>query len=206
MTAPSPKSDLAYLRDLAEAGQSAPLVGGRISVWWGGLTSLTMVIHWAIAAHYLPLDARAFLPLWLSYMVIGSLGSFLLIRTVKTMPGAGSINNRVIASVWPSAGIGIFASFIGVFIGVSTGQLPGIAFNYLLPFALLAYTIAWLTTAMMARDVKHAIPGVIAGLGLIASVIFVMSAHVYLVTALAIFFSTLIPGLMQMRSEPKSVI
>lgn len=30
------KDDLAYVRDLAEAGQQAPLLGGRFLVFWGG--------------------------------------------------------------------------------------------------------------------------------------------------------------------------
>ena len=39
----SPQSltdDLAYVRDLAEAGQKAPLLGGRFLILWGALTTL----------------------------------------------------------------------------------------------------------------------------------------------------------------------
>ena len=28
--------DLSYLRDMAEAGQNAPLLGGRFLSWWAG--------------------------------------------------------------------------------------------------------------------------------------------------------------------------
>ena len=42
-------SDLAYVRDLAEAGQNAPLLGGRFLVMWGGLVSLAYTGHFLIA-------------------------------------------------------------------------------------------------------------------------------------------------------------
>ena len=47
----SPQSladDLAYIHDLAEAGQRAPLLGGRFLAWWGGLTMLAYIGQYLI--------------------------------------------------------------------------------------------------------------------------------------------------------------
>lgn len=206
MTQNTEHSDIAYLRDLAEAGQSAPFVGGRMMVWWGGLSSLTMVIHWAIYAQYIPLGQSALLPLWLSYIVIGSIGSALLSRGLKAKPGAGSMNNRLTSTLWPSAGLAIMGYFIGVLIGTWTGLLNPIMFNTILPAALLAYTIAWMTTALIAKQKALFIPAAIAFIGVPVSVAFVATPHVYLITALVIFLSTLIPGVLQMRAEPQAVV
>lgn len=206
MTQNDLKAEITYLKDMAEAGQTAPLLGGRFSIWWGGLTSLTMLIHWAIMSSRLPLGGESLLPLWLGYMVIGSIGTFVLARSMKDKPGQGSVGNRLQPAIWQSIGGTILVYFLAILIGVLTDLLPNALFNSILPVALLGYGAAWLTTARMVQSWQLAIPGLIALLGAFASTLFMMTAEVYLIAAIAFFLSTAVPGFLLMCSEPEDVV
>lgn len=202
MTRNDVTTDIAYLRELAESGERAPLTGGRFAVLWGTLASLVMLTHWAIVTGRLPLGLESLWVLWLGFIVIGSAGSAVLGMTMSGKPGLGSAGNRVSATVWPAAGAGILLYFIGVTAGTLLGLLGPVFFNTILPVALLGYGIAWVTIARIAHMKLLMIPGAIALLGMTASVIVVTTAEVYLVAAATVFLSTVLPGLVMMRAEP----
>lgn len=206
MTQNDLKAEITYLKDMAEAGQTAPLLGGRFSVWWGGLTSLTLLIHWAIITARLPLGTESLLPLWLGHMVIGSIGTFVLVRSLKDKPGQGSVGNRLQPAIWQSIGGTILVYFLAILVGVFTDLLPNAIFNSILPVALLGYGAAWLTTARMIQSWQLAVPGLIALVGAFGSTLFMMTAEVYLIAAMAFFLSTALPGFLMMRAEPEDVV
>ena len=54
------QDDLAYLKDLAQAGQDAPLLGGRFMAWWGGITALAYAGHFGLVSGQLDLGASAY--------------------------------------------------------------------------------------------------------------------------------------------------
>lgn len=206
MTRDDVQSDLAYLRTLAESGERAPLTGGRFGIWWGGLATLVLLAHWAVITARLPLGLEYLWILWLGFLVIGTIGSVLLGLGMRGKPGTGSAGNRTSAAVWPAMGAGVFVYWIGVTAGVSMGQLEPVFFNTLLPVTLLGYGIAWLTTAQMARAPGLILPGAAALLGMAACVVYVMTAQVYLVAAVAVFLSAVLPGLVMERAAPKDTV
>lgn len=199
-------ADLAYMRELAEAGHRAPLLGGRFLVFWGALTSLTFLAHWAIWVQVLPLGPNALLPLWLGFIAVGSLGGWLLGRSVERKPGAGSAGNRAQAAVWPMTGLGIGVYFIGVLLAVSLGRLEPVFFNTMLPIGFLGYGVAWLTTALISRDMRLAMPGLAALAGVVACMLLLTTAEVYLAASAIMVFAALLPGLLMMRGEPKDLV
>lgn len=206
MTREEMKSDLAYLREMAEAGQNAPYLGGRFALWWGALACAVLIGHWAIMSDALAIGPNWLWWLWLGFVVIGSAGSALLGMGLRGKPGRGSPGNRAGAAVWQSVGLVIFTYFLGVTAGVLLGRLSPVFFNTILPVALLGYACAWLTTAMMTRSVTLAVPGLFALAGGFASIVFVAIAEVYLIAAGAVLLSTVLPGLVMMRGEPKDVV
>lgn len=206
MTREEMKSDLAYLREMAEAGARAPLVGGRFAVWWGGLASLVLLAHWAIVTERLPLESQSLWILWLGFIVIGSVGSALLGMTLRAKPGLGAAGNRASSAVWPAMGASLLVFWFSITAGVLTGRLEPIFFNMMLPVALLGYSVAWLTTAQMARRPALFLPSAAALAGMAASVVFVMTAEVYLIASCAVFVSTVVPGLLMVRGEPGDVV
>ncbi|MCH8488793.1 MAG: hypothetical protein LAT81_02535 [Oceanicaulis sp.] len=197
--------DLAYLSALARSGEDAPLLGGRFLVWWAGLTSLVILAHWAIIMGYGPFGAGALWPLWLGYIALGSIGSVVLGITIRNKPGLGASANRTESAVWQSAGAGIGVIFLGVAAGVQTGVLPTVFFNVILPVALAAYGVAWMTVARVSRRSGLYAPTVLAFAGAGAGMAFAAGPWVYPITALALLGSSLLPGLVMLRSEPRSL-
>ncbi|MCF6329260.1 MAG: hypothetical protein L3J02_05625, partial [Henriciella sp.] len=71
MTQTTLDDDLAYVRDLAEAGQTAPLLGGRFLTWWGGLVTLAYAGHYAISMGIVDFGPAAYAWLWIGFALIG---------------------------------------------------------------------------------------------------------------------------------------
>ena len=205
MAANDPKADIAYLRDLAEAGERAPLVGGSHAVWWGGAATLVLLMHWAIITGRAPVGPEMLWPIWLGFIVIGSVGGALLGRALRDKPGQGSAANRA-GAVWSVQGFMTLAVFIAITAGVALGRLEPVMFNLILPVALFGYAVGWLTQAAVARSWMIGVPGVVAALGMMVCVIVVQSAAVYLAAAVAVFASAVIPGVFMMRAGPKDTV
>jgi hypothetical protein len=197
--------DLAYLSAIARSGEDAPLLGGRFLIWWAGLTSLVILAHWASMMGYGPLGAGAIWPLWIGYIVIGSAGQAALVWSIRHKPGQGAPANRTEAAVWMSAGLGIGAIFLGVVAGVQGGLLQPVYFNVLLPVALAGYGAAWMTVAQVSRRVGLYAPALLAFAGAGAGMAFAATHWVYPVAALALFGSSVLPGFVMLRSEPRSL-
>lgn len=197
--------DLAYLSAIARSGEDAPLLGGRFLVWWAGLTSLAILTHWAILMGYGPFGAGAVWPLWIGYILVGSAGQAVLVWSIRNKPGQGAAANRTEAAVWMSAGLGIGAIFLGVVAGVQGGLLEPVFFNVILPVALSAYGVAWMTVAQVSRRLAFYAPALIAFAGAAAGMALAAGPWVYPVAAAALLASSVAPGVMMLRSEPRSL-
>ena len=86
--------DLAYVRDLAEAGENAPLLGGRFLTMWGGLVSVAYFLHYATTANLFGWPDTAFAWIWGSFLILGLTGQAVLIRSLRNKPGSSSVGNR----------------------------------------------------------------------------------------------------------------
>lgn len=206
MTREDLKSEIDYIRTVAESGHDAPLVGGWFAIWWGGLAGLTMVAHWAIITERAPVGPEMLWALWIGFMVLGSLVSAFLGITVRGKPGAGSVGNRVSSVVWRTAGYVTFAYFLGVTIGVLTGGLDTVFFNSILPVALLSYAFSWLVIGGITRRKTWTAAGLITLIGAVFCVLLVTTAEVYLVAALTILVTNIPQGLAMLRQEPASLV
>ncbi len=206
MTADDARADLAYVRELAESGHRAPLLGGRFLAWWGGLAACTFLIHWMIWIGVIALGPNWLGALWIGFIVIGSAGMWALDRSMRGKPGSGSIGNRAQAAIWPVIGGCLLVYFLAVVTGATAGRLDPVFFNTMLPVSFLGYAIGWLSNAIILRSVRLAVPGVISLAGMYACMLMVTTAEVCLVAAATMAASTFIPGLLMMRAEPKDVV
>lgn len=199
--------DLAYVREIAESGAKAPSLGGRYLVMWGILMSATMTMHWAIISNLVDFGGRTgLLFLWIGACVIGTIGNFVITGTMKSRPGGSAAHNKVDSVIWPVAGAGMFACFLGVTLAVSFRGAPPILFDILLPVAFLAYAVAFAGRAAFAGTAVSW--GQVAGsVLLVALTIFLVGTPaLYLVSAVGIFGLTVIPGILQIRAEPSMTV
>lgn len=199
-------SDLAYVRDLAEAGQNAPLLGGRFLAMWGGLVSAAYAGHYLIATGAFGLQPPAFWILWLGMGVAGGIGQFLLVSAMRDKPGGSSTGNRVQGVLWTTAGLFLFVYFAGLMARVFlTGE--GIeGFYWSVPMVLGLYGIGQFVTGAMTGSWALKFAGIAAFAGVPAATFLIGTEYIWLVGAASTFLAGFIPGLMMMRAEPSETV
>lgn len=207
MNNPSVTDDLAYVRDLAEAGQQAPLLGGRFLAWWGGLVTLAYAGHYLIVSGMLDVPSIALAYLWGGFALVGLGGYFALIKTMSPdKPGQSSAGNKVEANVWMIAGFTLFAYFGTLVVkGIAGGDTVA-GFTGSLPIVFAAYGIALFTSGSMANNGILKAAG-FGALGMIAlATWFNGTDYIWAIAALGAFLTVFIPGLLLLKHEPKSVV
>lgn len=199
--------DLAYVREIAESGATAPLLGGRFLVWWGGLVTAAYLGHYGIISGSMGLPIDYLGLMWPAFLIIGLAGYFLMLRFFPTdKPGASSVGNKVSANVWMASGFVLFSFFTGVVIKSYLDGETSVGFNWSIPLVLGVYGISQLVSGLMARSNALVFAGyaAIASVGLMA--IMVDRAELYLAAAFAAAVTVLIPGIMMLRAEPSSTV
>lgn len=199
-------SDLAYVRDLAEAGQNAPLLGGRFLAMWGALVTVAYLGHYLIATDAFGLPAYAFLVLWLGFGVIGGIGQYLLVASMRDKPGGSSTGNRVQGVLWTTSGIFMFVYFVGLMARVfMTGE--GVeGFYWSVPMVLGLYGIGQFVTGAMTGNSALKFAGIAAFAGVLAATFLTGTEYIWLVGAASAFAAVFLPGLLMMRAEPSETV
>lgn len=204
--ADSLSSDLAYLRDLAEAGENAPLLGGPFLAMWGGLVSLAYAGHYIISQGMFGLDPAAYWMMWAGFGVIGGIGQYLLVKGQRKKPGRASAGNRVQGILWTTSGMFMFVYFAGVMVRfVSTGE--GIeGFYWSVPMVLGIYGIGQFVTGAISGQPALKFAGIAAFAGVLAAVFLTGTEYIWLVGAASAFAAVCVPGLLMMRAEPAETV
>ena len=201
-TAETSQEDLRYVRQLAESGAHAPLLGGRCMAWWGLLLTIAYV------AHHLALEGRigdgkgVFAIIWIGFSGLGLLGQLVLARSMPAKAGAGSAGNRASRTVWVAAAASIGSMVIGSAIAAGTGAGPA-TFDWIVPVAFAVYACALVVTGALARNrvTLTAGFGAVIMVGLFTALI--LSPDRYLLAAAGIALTVLLPGVILLRSEPR---
>ncbi|PKP81215.1 MAG: hypothetical protein CVT79_11175 [Alphaproteobacteria bacterium HGW-Alphaproteobacteria-18] len=203
---PSFAEDLNYIRDLAEAGQNAPLLGGRFLAMWGGLVTLAYLGHFLIATGAVNFGAKALLYLWIVFGVLGGAGQFLLASRQGEKPGQASAGNRVQAVFWTASGMLLSVYFISLIARMLlTGE--GVqGFYWSVPMVLGLYGIGQFVTGAISGQSALKFAGVAAFSGVTAAVFLTGTEYIWLVGAASAFLAVFVPGLMMMRAEPSETV
>jgi len=204
-------ADLAYVRDVAEQGRSAPLLSGPFFLIWGGLTVVALLIHWAalqglIAA--LTQDRIGFI--WMAYGIVGAVFSAFARRNTGRKPGARSIANRVSANVWMATAAMIFTYAIAMAASVAVAGAAdtldrstlALRFDTILPLSFGGYAVAFYVTGQMG-DVRWM--SWASGASLLATAVCVFllgQPALYLFAAVFVTLVVVIPGALLARQEP----
>jgi hypothetical protein len=202
MMAHATSEDIKYVRQLAESGAHAPLLGGRFMVWWGALLAIAYTAH-HLALNGLIGDGRTiFALIWFGFGLIATAGHFLLIKSMPPKAGAGSAANRASRTVWVAGAFAITAMVVGSAIAASTGAGPA-TFDWIVPVAFAVYSCALIVTGSLAksRPTLAAGAGAVIMVGLFTAMI--LSPDRYLLAAAGVALTVLLPGLLLLRAEPR---
>lgn len=200
------ESDIAYMRDLAESGERAPLIGGRFLLIWGGLATLACLAHWAILTGLTGLPNQALPALWAGYGVTGGVLMLVFGRGLARKPGARSIGNRVNRAAWCAVGLGIVLYVAGVAVSITALDAPIFLFDSILTVALFGYSVAFSVTAALSGQKWLFGPAWMSIAGAALSPAFFGRPELYLLVAAIIFFAAVIPAFRMIRNEPKAIV
>lgn len=202
-TADAAREDLRYVRELAESGAHAPLLGGRFMAWWGLLITVAWTLqHFALRGAIGEGGGAVFGFIWGGFGLLGGLGQLVLARTITGKSGAGSAANRASRPAWLAAACAIASMVTGAALA-SRGHAGPETFDWIVPVAFTAYACALFVTGSLARSTitKAAGIGAIVMVGLFTT--FIFSPDRYLLAAAGAFATILLPGLLLFRAEPR---
>lgn len=192
-------SDLEYASNLARSGENAPLVGGPIGLMWGVLITLAFFIQWGILSGTFDLPAQSLMYLWIAFAVLGGLGVLILGKQVSEKPGANSAANRVEAYVWTMFAGMMATLFIGVVMNMLFKDGTPQLFDLILIVGFAGQGLAYGVVAKMS---KIGLLHVASFLGFTASALcfaFYGDPTIYLIGAIATFFTIILPSAMLMK-------
>lgn len=206
MNQSSLSDDLAYVRDLAEAGEQAPLLGGRFLTLWGALVSVAYLMHYATAAGLFGWPDEAYGVIWGTFLVLGIAGQAIMVRTIRNKPGGSSVGNRSEATVWMAGGFALFAYFFSLIIKSFQTGVAAPGFESSLPIVFAIYGVGLITTGIMGKSNVQTFAGFGALAMIVLAVWFEGSVEIWAVAGVGGFLTVLIPGLIMLRQEPRSVV
>ena len=198
--------DIEYMRTLAERGVQAPLLGGRFSLMWGVLVTLATLIEWLILSNRISWGADKIGLVWLAIGVLGGILSFILGRSLRGKPGCGSVGNRVSQIVWSAGGIAIFVYVMSLVAGAVFGKTTAGDFDTIMPMAFCIYGTAYFTTGSLSGNGAMKIIAMLAFAGALITSVLIHQPAAYLVAAIFVVLTAIIPGLMLMRAEPAQIV
>ncbi len=205
MTNQEVKENLGYLKELAEQGSNAPLLGGRVGLMWTGLLVPTLLIHGLAATGKIGFPVQNIGMLWMGFGIVGGILSALLARGLDKKPGSGSLGNRIESISWPVTAVLIFAFAISIAVAVMTQGAGHELFNMIVPFAFGLGAVNMILLGRITRQSFLTMSGIASGLFMILTAIFIQNPNLYFVAAAGVVVTGILPGLIQMRKEPANV-
>jgi hypothetical protein len=188
----APNDDLSFLRNLAEAGQDAPLTMGPYLIAGGGWFGLASLVIGLAQIGAIPSGVNAVL--WQS-MLIAFVGFavtlFLLIRRERGR--VQNTTNNTLGAAWSAAGSGIFFFAVAIFIvAARTGE--GYLLNSISLVVLTLYAVAWKLSAAVSR--KPWMNGIVflTVVSLLTVAASIGSMFSWLAYAAALLLSAVLPG------------
>jgi hypothetical protein len=195
--------DIRYVRQLAESGANAPLLGGRFMIWWGLLLTVAYVAHHFALGGRIGDGSTVFAIIWLGFATLGIAGQVALACFMPAKAGAGSAGNRASRSVWFAGAAAIASMTIGSALAAAGGAGPA-TFDWIVPVAFAAYACALIVTGTLARNSITTVAGAgaVVMVGLFTALI--LHPERYLVAAAGVVLTVLLPGLLLLRGEPRA--
>ena len=191
-----PQDDLSFLRTLAESGLDAPLMAGPYLIAGGSWFAAASLVQWPLLRDLAGLSADQAVAAWLISALGFAIHLTILIR--RDRDKVETTSNRAVNAVWSGIGFGIFAFWVGVAMMAYRGS-EAFVLNTISLQVLSVYGIGWLVAAAITREgwmtfTAIAAFGTVPVLGL-----FVGTGHEYLIYAIALVLTAVIPGVRLLR-------
>lgn len=192
----TPEENLAFLRQLATAGKDAPLMAGPYLIAGGGWFGAASLIQWPPLRELFGLDFGQAMLAWLLAAAGFALHLTLLIRRDRNKVENSA--NRTVNAAWSGVGFGIFAFWLGVS-AMAYQRGDGFVMNTISLQVLSVYGIAWTIAAAVTGHGWMKANAVFALLTVPVLGLFVGTGHEYLIYAIALALTAVVPGVRLVR-------
>jgi hypothetical protein len=186
--------DIAFMRDLAEAGRDKPMIGGSILLASGLIFGSASLLVWYLAAVQ-GLGGWMYTVVWIPTALVFYAVLFWLLRSI---PRAATTAQAAAGMAWSAAGCAIV--FIGISLGLVAYRLQAGEVMMVFPSILVTlYGAAWLVGGALLRQQWQRLVG-FASFGVaLVNAWFANSDLVWLVYAISLFGLLAAPGAVIMR-------
>ena len=187
------EADIAYLKNIAEQGQKAPLQGGEHGVIWGGMFTASALYAYAVLTGHVSLDPWT---IAIAFLIPIPVGVLLTLNLARSSAGL-SFGNKTSAAAWTAVGITIGVLYLFAITAKALGFLnlsETVVMGSLQVTLFALYAVAYSTTAQVAQDRRlylFAGTAVAASLGSLSTI---GTYDIFLVMAAGIFCSAVVPG------------
>ncbi len=196
--------DIAYMRDLAEAGASTPLLGGPILVLAGAIYGTATLLQWAVMQWGNP-AGPLMIGFWFAVHAVFVVSMAWPIRALKRRAGAESPTNRAAGMAWSATGWSIFVLMAAAAV-VAWRTQSGIALALAPSIVTTVYGAAWLISWHMSRQRWLIAPALGSFASSLVLAFLITTPHIYLVMGVIIYLIALVPGLVMMKREPAGAV
>lgn len=150
--ADNPSADIAFMRQLAEEGATAPLRGGSILMAAGLIYGAASFLHWAGVSGRIALEDESLGLMWMGATLV-FLAVILIAAFRRRAGGVRTVANRAAAVAWTAVGWGIFSTFASVAVVAARMGQDGLLFLALTPSVVMVlYGMGWAVSATMMRS------------------------------------------------------
>jgi hypothetical protein len=165
----SVEDDIAYLRQLAEAGATGLPSGGKHYVVWAIVIGASLTLTYARISGLLPIDESLVNYWWAAAIAIGWTASFMIGRADAAKPANLHLVNRIATATWIATGIGLTAMWFGLTIsgtnqalmmpiaGVALGVANAVSATVFRLNWLYAIAAAWWVVAFVSFLILHTV-------------------------------------------------
>ena len=146
MTSPSSvEDDVAYLKQLAQAGEAGVPQGGKHFLLWAVVVALGLGVTYGVVSNTLPIERSALNYCWGAVLAIGWIGSFIMGRADAAKPEGLRFANRIATATWIATGVGLTAIWLGL---AATGAMTQAV---MMPISGAAMGVATVVSATVFR-------------------------------------------------------
>jgi hypothetical protein len=192
----APEENLAFLRQLATAGKDAPLMAGPYLIAGGGWFGAASLLQWPPIREWLGLDFGQAMLAWVLAAAGFAIHLALLIR--RDRGKVENSANRTVNAAWTGVGYGILAFGLGV-AAMAYQRGDGFVMNTISLQVLSVYGIAWTIAAAATGHGWMKANAFFALLTVPVLGLFVGTGQEYLIYAIALVLTAVVPGVRLVR-------
>ena len=199
------QDDIAYMRDMAEAGASTPLVSGTVLVIVGAIFGVISIVHWLWFRLGNP-ETWMVITLWLGAAAVCWIVNYgWVFRRMLKMPGVSSPSNIAVAYTWNATGWTVNALLLCTLI-LAWKLDSSLPFSVFPSIIAAVYGGAWFVSEKVSKQRWMWWP-TLGGFGFALLLSYMIDTpYLWIAFSAAFFLIVMVPGIVLVRRQPSTIV